>query len=260
VEQFAAAGWRDRTNDFEAVLKSHPLSFLQRYDWDWFLVCKEPQPSNMPPAPFDITSYPKEAWSKAGSAIDRRHLFWMYEVLAASGFQHALEIGCFNGASSTIFVEAINRGLLQRATFCDVAIKPSLREVLQRCQYPDRIEIVEGPSVEPLKQRKDFDCVLVDGDHSTANVREEVDLLLGYRPRLVMTHDTNAFVCGYTDCTGPLLLKWRFQTTAPYQCLEDNVPRPGEDTGRGLFLATTSPEVFEHARTALATWGAPVDR
>jgi hypothetical protein len=105
-----------------------------------------------------------------------------------------------------------------------------------------------------LRQSESFVFVFLDGDHRLSNVREELELLPERQPRCVMIHDTNSQAAGYPDCEGPPLFKWRLQTTAPYLCLEDNAPRPGEDTWRGMFLDTTSVELFEAARTSLQKW------
>ena|GEM_PF-772516 len=253
IEQLAAAGWKDCTAEYEPALKSHPLGLLQKYDWDYFVARKEPQ--GLPPAPYDLTPYP-QIWDWSGASLDRRHLFWMFEILAAGNFQHALEIGCLNGASSTAFVEALNRGHLQRATFCDIKLRPTFQAVLDHCQVHDRVRTYEGRSVDLLRESEPFDFVFIDGDHRTPNVQQEIELLLQRKPLCVVAHDTNAHVLGYGDCEGPPPLKWAFQTTEPYLCLEDNAPRPGEDTARGLFVATTSPTVFAAAREALKKWGA----
>lgn len=206
--------------------------------------------------PYDLAQYPG-IWEFPPASIDRRHLFWMYDVLMAGGFQHALEIGCLYGASSTAFVEAINLGRLQNATFCDLDIQPSLQSTLATCRVPHRSRVRECRSVDVLSEPESgFDFVFVDGDHSLETVQAEVQLLLKRQPVCVMAHDTSAQISGLPDCDGPPFLKWAFQTTAPYLCLEDNALRPNELTQRGMFLATTSEEVFEHARTSLKRWGA----
>jgi SAM-dependent methyltransferase len=41
IEQLAQAGWQDATAEFEPVLRSHPLSYLRRYDWDWWVGKKQ---------------------------------------------------------------------------------------------------------------------------------------------------------------------------------------------------------------------------
>ncbi len=208
----------------------------------------------LPPAPYDIDKYP-HIWDCPQASVDRRHLFWMHDVLCAGGFTHALEIGCLNGASSTVFVDAINRNRLGRATFCDIDIRSNLLVTLDCCADPERVQTYEGCSVDLLRERNDFDFVFVDGDHRLEVVRDEVELLLRFQPTCVMAHDTGAQAGGEDDCDGPPFLKWRFQTTAPYLCLEDTAPRLAEETYRGMFLATTSPELFEAARKSLQKWG-----
>jgi predicted O-methyltransferase YrrM len=120
----------------------------------------------------------------------------MYDVLCGGRFQHALEIGCLNGASSTAFVEAINGQRLRHATFCDIDLRATLQEVLKECRFPDRIQTFEGRSVDLLRQRSDFDFVFVDGDHRLETVTEEVELLLLNPPTCVMAHDTSVRVTG----------------------------------------------------------------
>ncbi len=254
-EQLSSAGWHDCSTEFEPALNSHPLGFFQRYDWDWFVARRGPAKSALPAAPYDVNQFP-HIWDCPEGSIDQRHLFWMFDVLAAGDFSNALEIGCLNGTSSTAFVEALNRQLLKRATFCDIEHRPTFRTVLEHCRFPDRIRTVQSRSADLLREADDFDFVFVDGDHRLPTVQEEVDLLLKRRPVCVMAHDTNAQAAGCADCEGPPLLKWRFQTTAPYLCLEDSAPRSGEYTFRGMFLATTSHDVFEAARSSLQKWGA----
>ncbi len=206
------------------------------------------------PAPYDLNQY-QGIWDCPQGSVDRSHLFWLFDVLSSGGFQHALEIGCLNGASSTAFVEALNAQAIERATFCDIHLGATFRGVLSRCRLPDRIQTFEGRSVELLRQQENFDFVFIDGDHRLETVQEEVELLLRQRPTCLMAHDTNAQATGFADCEGPPLLKWRFQTTAPYFCLEDSAFRSGKATQRGMFLATTSPEIFAAARTSLEKWG-----
>ncbi|HUQ69982.1 MAG TPA: class I SAM-dependent methyltransferase [Planctomycetaceae bacterium] len=203
-----------------------------------------------------MTCYPR-IWECPQASVDPRHIFWLFDLLNAARFRQALEIGCLNGASSTAFVEAINRGTLGYATFCDIDIRETLQDVLSQCRHPHQTATFTGRSADLLRQKTGFDFVFVDGDHRLETVREEVDLLLEQRPICVMAHDTSAQIIGLEGCGGLPYLKWRFQTAAPYLCLEDNAPRPGERTQRGMFLATTSTDVFEIARASLQRWGEP---
>ena len=205
-------------------------------------------------APYDLTPYSK-IWDCPQASVDRRHLFWLYDVLASGLFHNALEIGCLNGASSTAFVEALNQQAVEHATFCDIDLRPSLFDVLQRCHVRERIRTFGGRSADLLRDRCEFDFVFVDGDHRLETVREEVELLLRTKPVCVMAHDTSADPAGFDHCEGPMYLKWRFQTTPPYLCLEENARRAAEQTCRGMFLATTSADVFRHAQSSLLKWG-----
>ncbi len=254
IEQLARAGWTDVTAEYAPAMLAHGDSLLKKYDWDYFIARKAPQ--SLPAASYDLSAYPRQIWDWTPASLDRRHLFWLFDILAAGQFQHALEIGCLNGASSTAFVEALNRDLLQRATFCDIDLRESLGSVLTQARQADRVQTYQGKSIDLLRDSTEtFDFVFVDGDHSLENVRQETELLIQRQTLCVMAHDTNVQSFGDPDYEGPQYLKWGFQTTAPYYCLEDNAPRPGEDTGRGLFFATTSLALFEAARASLRTWG-----
>ncbi len=204
--------------------------------------------------PYSLEPYPF-VWECPPANIDRRHLYWLSDVLSSGLFQNALEIGCLDGASSTAFVNAINCGRLERATFCDLQIRNSLRRVLSTCDDPSRVTTFEGRSVDMLTQGLSYDFVFVDGDHGWETVAEEVEWLLKHPPICVMAHDTGVKQAGIPGCEGPPYLKWRFQTTAPYWCLEESAVRHQEATFRGMFLATTSPAVLEVARESLRRRG-----
>lgn len=194
---------------------------------------------------YDLDRYP-DIWTNPEWSVDRRHIFWLYDVLCAGRFRNALEIGSLHGACSTAFVEAVNQGHLQRATLCDTQIRPSVRRMVNDSHHPNRIRLFEGRSVDVLASAP-FDFVFVDGDHLLATVKEEMDQLERLRPVCVMAHDTNSTAAGIPGCEGPQYLKERFKSLG-YHCLEDCKTRPGEGTQRGMFLATTSREVLEAAK------------
>ncbi|MEI8380908.1 MAG: class I SAM-dependent methyltransferase [Planctomycetota bacterium] len=39
-ERLSEAGWQVCTADYDEKLRKHPLTFLSRYDWDWFVARK----------------------------------------------------------------------------------------------------------------------------------------------------------------------------------------------------------------------------
>jgi hypothetical protein len=51
---------------------------------------------------------------------------------------------------------------------------------------------------------------------------------------------------------GPIYLKLVFQSLPDYYCLEDNRRRPGEQTERGMFFATSDHELFASTKRIFA--------
>lgn len=192
-------------------------------------------------------------------AMDVRHVFALADVLRAWPFKHALELGSFNGASSTAFIEAINsgEGLGESgdALFCDVSPSDSLVSVVLNCRHPERVNVTPQPSWAVLDSALPFDFVLVDASHDIDSVSIELKKLLRRRPLCVMAHDTSATEHGYSKCEGAALLKKKFMEQPDYGCIEDAVKRPGERTERGLFLATQNAELLSAAKKIFAKWG-----
>jgi hypothetical protein len=187
-------------------------------------------------------------------AMDRRHVFALREVLSAWPFRNALELGSFNGASSTAFIEAINAGSLRQATFCDTRPTESLWTVCRNCHRIGRVTITDRPSWQSLDSKEDYDFILVDACHDIASVTKELQRLIARRPLCVMAHDTNATAWGYPHAEGAELLKNTFANMQGYHCIEDGVHRDGERTERGLFLATWDAELYALASRVFERW------
>lgn len=211
------------------------------------------QESQMKNAPYDFAQY-GHVWKSPGWSVDKRHIYWMHDILASRRWGKTLEIGSLHGATATAFVEAANAGHIERAYFCDVNVKPGLEKTLGRQREPERRRILRCRSAEALAEHGPFDFVFVDGDHRLPTVIEETRLLLEQGTPCVMAHDTSSHVSGIRDCEGPQHLKLNFQATAPYLCLEENYRRGGEATHRGMFFATRDAELFETARECLRRW------
>jgi predicted O-methyltransferase YrrM len=204
--------------------------------------------------PYSFTGPYKGTYLVPHQAMDPRHVYMMFEILNGWPFKTALEIGSFFGASSTAFIEAINRGSAMQAVFCDLTLSPSLHSVLFNCNDPDRIRTSCHPSTKVLDLAEVFDFILVDASHDLESVTEELERLVPRRPLCVMAHDTNATDAGYPMCEGAKLLRETFQAMPEYFCLEDAKKRDGEKTERGLFFATTSPELFDLATKVFEKW------
>ncbi len=209
-------------------------------------------------APYDFSMAYARCFAIPSVAMDRRHIFVLHDILAAWPFASALEIGSFNGASATAFVEAINggTGIGERggAMFCDVQVTHSLISVVNNCRFPDRVRVTPTPSCRVLDSAETFDFVLVDGAHDLASVKPEVERLLRRRPLCVMAHDTNATDAGYEKAEGAAMLRETFRGTLGYHCIEDCEKREGEETHRGLFFATNDPALYAIARGVFDKW------
>ncbi len=176
---------------------------------------------------------------------DRRHLNWMYRVLCAAQWDNTLEIGCWQGASSAVFVEAYKGSHIKQMHFCDLKLQHGLVRVTQGTNSL----LYAKPSIEVLRNGIQFDFVFVDGDHGLPSLIAETAILLSLRPKAVFAHDTS---CRLKGCEGPAYLKEAFQASPGWYCLEDNRLRPGEGTERGLFFSTMDADLYQKAKAALA--------
>ncbi len=204
--------------------------------------------------PYAFTEKYADCYLNRQMAMDARHVYLMHDILKAWPFKNALELGSWYGASSTAFVEAINAGLPMTATFCDVQLTSSLRNVASNCKTPGRVRLTSEPSWNVLESAEDFDFVLVDAGHTLESVLPELHRLVVRKPLCVMAHDTNATAAGYPKAEGAELLKRAFDLMPGYSCVEDRQRREGEQTERGLFFATSSPELFALAESVFNKW------
>jgi hypothetical protein len=206
------------------------------------------------PYSFEIPAYAGCYTDDLGAGMDVRHVYMLHDILRL-GWENPLEIGCFNGASSTAFIEALNAGRIARATFCEVCVRKSLASVLRNAKYPDQTRLTLQPSWQLLDVKESFDLIFLDAAHDLETVSLETAKLLRRRPKCLLAHDTSATAAGYGYCEGARFLKDTFVAQADYYCIEDNAKRDGELTDRGLFLATTDVGIYEKAKAVFAEWG-----
>lgn len=188
------------------------------------------------------------------SAMDPRHVFTVHAVLRSWPFAKAVELGSLHGASSTAFIEAVNMGRLADALFCDVDLTPSLVSVMKNTTRPEAVRYTSSHSWDVLAGDEFFDFILLDANHNKSSVDKELEHIVRRKPLCLMAHDTNATDAGYPKCEGAKMIRSVFQAMPEYFCLEDAANRPGERTHRGLFLATTDPDLFKVATQAYETF------
>jgi hypothetical protein len=207
--------------------------------------------------PYSFTAAYADCYSRPRGAMDRRHVFVIHEILRSRKFSSTLELGSYNGASATAFIEAINAGAKMSAAFCDIEITDSLRRVINNVREKQgiyQLKITSQDSWDVLASEEHFDFILVDANHDMRSVCMELPHLLRRRPLCVMAHDTNATAAGYREAEGAKFLADTFRGLPGYYCLEDCKSRDGEETQRGLFFAAADKELFEVGKAAFAKY------
>src|SRR5262249_2650175 len=138
---------------------------------------------------------------------------------------------------------------LKQSMHIDICVRPELKLIVEPSPTMDWKEISSKDFFQINKRQYDF--VFIDGDHSLDAGIIETDAMLEIRPLCIMAHDTSTSVAKPGTADGPAHLKQTFQTHPDYFCLEDNRQRSGEVTWRGMFLATRSMDVLQFAKERL---------
>jgi hypothetical protein len=201
-----------------------------------------------------LETYDSDKWRADWSLVDLSwspdyiHLLWLFNVLMAGGFNRTLEIGVYEGRSMILFLEALSRGRIGEAHFCDVLFRPEPKRMSDAAGKSAVLH--ECKSVDLLRQDDSFDFVWLDGDHSPATVLIESAMLLAAKTRCVMAHDTATVHVGElpAEADGPQYIKRAFMGADGYYCLEDAIARSGRVTHRGMFFATNDPDLYTIAQ------------
>lgn len=210
---------------------------------------------NIPNAPYTFDGPYSGCYANRAMCVDERHVFVINEILRQWEFENPLEIGAYNGASTTAFVDAINRKPAMSAVICEIWPTESLLSVVRNAFAIYRPAIWEMPSWDALSKSNEFDFIFIDANHDLESVSKELVHLVHRKPLCVMAHDTSATESGYPRAEGAALLKQTFESMPEYHCIEDCEDRDGEETKRGLFLATTDPALFAVAQKAFEKYG-----
>lgn len=202
--------------------------------------------------PYTFTGPYANCYRNRSMCMDERHVYTIFDVLTGWPFENVLELGCYDGASSTAFIEARLAGMSGTITLCDAHISDSLKSVVSKSSR--FVNTMCNLSWNVLATAAPFDFILVDANHDLESVSKELDQILRRVPLCVMAHDTNATRMGYPAAEGAQHLADTLRKHPAYRgkCIEDAVRRSGEETHRGLFFATTDQELYEKARAIFA--------
>lgn len=166
--------------------------------------------------------------------MDAVHVREIYHFVMANVFASILEIGCWDGFSTSALVQALRDGEYFELVLCDKVIRPHLKTVIG----DDAILCLEIDSLDALQIATGCDCVILDGDHSLANVQREYDLIMEKAIPTIIAHDV-----GRQGDKGPMWLIDQLRRLRGWRIWMDDEPRPGMATQRGLMIATCDPLV-----------------
>lgn len=183
-----------------------------------------------------------------GWGMDETHVMILYNLLFSYPYKRVLEIGSHRGFSTTAFLEAIHNGCSFEVHLCDIDFKPSVYEI---CKGYHQVHLHKMRSVDFLATAKTFDFVLLDGSHISEDVEDEFEYLSMNDVQTLLLHDTCTQLLPQNQHTpwfdGPMLLKHKLLASPDWLCVEDALFREGEQTERGLFLATKVPYIYNQA-------------
>jgi hypothetical protein len=181
-------------------------------------------------------------WHETVMCMDKRHIACLYEILRLTRPQNCLEIGVWQGAATAAFMQALDRLDIETYTACDVGIQDRFREVIG---HRKNMTVCNTTSEIVLRHANDFDLIFCDGDHGLETCQMETKEVLRLQPRIVLSHDTSAYDCGWHCCPGPKYMRDTLKAEG-WLVIEDNKDRrPVEQTRRGFMAATKDQATFE---------------
>jgi len=173
--------------------------------------------------------------------MDELHVLLLHELAMAVCLHHVIEVGCWDGFSTSAFVAAQRAAMPMQLTCVDVNIRPKLFETLKKS--PGQWRAWQTYSANALRQSEMYDVAVIDGDHSLSTVQEEARIVLGRNTGTIILHDAGR----ERGCPGPQWFRDVLDHDFRYKVLVDEKPREGMATDRGLLLATRDKDVWEAA-------------
>jgi hypothetical protein len=166
--------------------------------------------------------------------IDPIHVEVLHDFVMANDFKHIVEIGVWDGFSTSAMIAALASGKTFKLTCCDLSFRPAFRRVVS--MWP--VDTMAVKSIDLLQVVRDCDCVVIDGDHSLENVQAEFAKIHERQIPTIVAHDV-----GRSGDKGPVWLYQKLRGLYGWRIWFDDEPRPGMATDRGFMIATRDPAV-----------------
>lgn len=163
---------------------------------------------------------------RQGMCLRNYQLQVLYNILLMPQIRTYLEIGCYEGVSTSVAAQVLKERKDFRPAVCDIFISNAVREITSI-----NFQVYVGKSVDflPTFMQGQWDCIFVDGDHSAKNVAAEIIELKRLRPTTILAHDT------MNKQLGPRLFVDAFPDYAAVHDVR----------GVGFFIATLDKQIIE---------------
>ena len=164
------------------------------------------------------------------NCMDWRHVQMINAVLSGEKPQSVVEIGCFQGFSTSAIIEAHEACPFLSVDLVDPSIRPSVRE-----NAPKGWNLVEIRSQDYTGKPE---CWLIDGDHWGGALVDYANARLA-NAKIIIIHDTNCindpdYAKNFSNGgAGTIGARLRYEAEGFF---EDKERRPDELTGRRLTI------------------------
>lgn len=149
-----------------------------------------------------------------------------------TGSKVAVEIGSFNGASTSALIEAVNKGWLHHLHIVELKPNATLRKVLSMCIYPERVTLHTRPYWET--EIGYADIVFIDGDHRWPAVGDTLRALT-WESAVICMHDTGP--CPTFNCWGSVMAGNMLKQVESRVYFEECKARDNMVTERGFLVS-----------------------
>lgn len=165
--------------------------------------------------------------------MDALHISQLEAVLYGANPSRVMEIGSFMGFSTSMFVDALNRGLNFELHLVEPQLLPSLSKLINSCARRQNIVLHKAMSHEV-----DLDCdfVLIDGHHEWPALHD-LARALANNTKVIALHDTKTYLHGVRDCWGAFEAANILRNAKGRRFKEDYEKRENMRTERG-FMAS----------------------
>lgn len=178
--------------------------------------------------------------------MDDLHVEAIYRLCLECRFRSVLEVGCFDGFSTSALVQAQNEHCLGSIHCLDREIRPRL--LLVRAKASGFFSVLPGDSRVALPLIPRCNLLVLDSDHTLPHTQTEWAAISKKGWQTIIAHDVGVTE---THSPGPQWLRSHLQQTG-WNMVVDEKQREGQHTHRGLMLATMDRKVFE---AAVKVWG-----